>query len=126
MLRSNSKSLGNPCVFAPHQPLQLAVIFRCALWEPLGLPQTSQLHLTGGSKEKSGEGNGRDRGGAITEGTRERTEEETTKDSFRDMVFVVHCPGRIKDLEHTIWQPFGGDSNFFRGGESPPPKKSLE
>jgi len=23
-------------------------------------------------------------------------------------IFVIHCPGREKDLEHTIWQPYGG------------------
>jgi len=39
--------------------------------------------------------------------------------SFRD-IFVIHCPGQ-KDLEHTIWQPFGEVKFFFWGGV--PPKK---
>jgi len=39
---------------------------------------------------------------------------------FRD-IFVIHCRGRKKDLEHTIWQPFGGVVSFL--GSTPPPKK---
>ena len=33
------------------------------------------------------------------------------KESFRD-ISVTHCPARKKDLEHTIWQPFGGNCKF--------------
>ena len=39
---------------------------------------------------------------------------------------LIHCPGRKKVLEHTIWQPFGGDCKFFFGGGIPPPKRCLE
>jgi len=30
-----------------------------------------------------------------------------SKESFLD-IFMTHCPGK-KTLEHTIWQPFGGE-----------------
>ena len=46
------------------------------------------------------------------------------KESFHNM-FVIHCPGRKKDLEHTIWRPFGGIISFFRGGGIPLENKEL-
>jgi len=36
---------------------------------------------------------------------------------------LIHCPGRKKVLEHTIWQPFGGIASFFFGGGNSPTKK---
>ena len=36
-------------------------------------------------------------------------------------------PAEKKDLQHPIWQPFGGNCNVFWGGrEIPPPKRCLE
>ena len=38
-------------------------------------------------------------------------------------IFVMNCPDRNeKDLEHTIWQPFGGEIASLGVGEFPPPK----
>ena len=42
---------------------------------------------------------------------------------FRD-IFVIHCRGRKKDLEHTIWQPFGGVVSFLGVHPSPPQKNA--
>ena len=41
---------------------------------------------------------------------------------FRD-VLVIRCPVRRKDLEHTIWQLFGGVVVTFGG--IPPPQKKM-
>ena len=43
---------------------------------------------------------------------------------FRD-IFVIQCPSRKKDLEHTLWQTFGGNCIFFGGGGFPP-ERCLE
>jgi len=41
------------------------------------------------------------------------------KESFRD-IFVIKSivPAEKKDLEHTVWKPFGGIVSFFGGGEN--------
>jgi len=36
------------------------------------------------------------------------------KELSRD-IFVIYCPGRKKDSEHTIWQPFGGGKLYILG-----------
>ena len=40
------------------------------------------------------------------------------KESFSDL-FVIHCPGRKKDLEHNLAAIGGGIVSFFGGGFPP-------